>query len=57
MIGFENISTKWTNLFQSNKLHHAIILSGKKGTGKASFAKEFCAEIIDDPNFSNIKII
>ncbi|MFZ9181099.1 MAG: AAA family ATPase [Rickettsiales bacterium] len=57
MIGFENISTKWTNLFQSNKLHHAIILSGKKGIGKASFAKEFCAKIIDDPNFSNIKII
>jgi len=57
MIGFENISTKWTQLFQVNKLHHAIILSGKKGIGKASFAKEFCTKIIDDQNFSNIKII
>lgn len=57
MIGFENILTKWTQLFQENKLHHAVILSGKKGIGKASFAKEFCANIIDDRNFSNIKII
>lgn len=57
MIGFENISTKWTQLFHTNKLHHAIILSGKKGVGKASFVKEFCVNIIDDQNFSNIKII
>ena len=52
MIGFENIEHQLTENFYNNKLHHAIILSGKKGIGKATFLTEFCRKILN--NFDEI---
>lgn len=46
MIGFDSISSKLLLHFQNRKLPHAILLHGKKGIGKASFAKEFCLKIL-----------
>ena len=46
MIGFESIKSKLFDAYQSQKLHHAILLLGKKGVGKASFALEFAQEIL-----------
>jgi DNA polymerase-3 subunit delta' len=45
LFGFNEIEQKLTNLYNANKLSHAFLLSGKKGIGKSSFAKEFVAKI------------
>jgi len=50
MIGFDSTHTSLLTSFQNQKLHHAILLHGKKGTGKASFAKEFVMKILDAKN-------
>ncbi len=50
LIGFDKIKTDFLSLFKQNKLHHAILLSGKEGVGKASFALEFALEIIGSKN-------
>lgn len=47
MIGFDSIRSELLTSFRNQKLHHAIILHGKKGVGKASFAKEFALEILN----------
>ncbi len=47
MIGFDSIKSELLNSFRSQKLHHAIIIHSKKGIGKASFAKEFALEILN----------
>lgn len=52
MIGFENIEQQFSDNFNNNKLHHAIILSGKKGIGKATFLQEFCRKILN--NFDEV---
>lgn len=46
LIGFDAIKSTLQNHYRNNKLHHAILLHGKKGTGKSSFAKEFISEIL-----------
>jgi DNA polymerase III subunit delta' len=46
MIGFNSTKSALLTSFKNQKLHHAIILSGKKGIGKASFAREFAEEIL-----------
>jgi len=46
MIGFEDIEINLSKNFNQQKLHHAIIISGKKGIGKATFAKSFCEKIL-----------
>lgn len=46
LVGFESIKLNLLNLHQNNKLHHAILFCGKKGIGKASFAKEIAQEIL-----------
>ncbi|MDX2083156.1 MAG: AAA family ATPase [Rickettsiales bacterium] len=48
MIGFESIKLALLNSYHQQKLHHAILLNGKKGIGKASFAKELALEILDN---------
>lgn len=50
LIGFDQVKSSLGNSFQNQKLHHAILLSGKKGVGKASFAKEFCTKILGEKN-------
>jgi DNA polymerase-3 subunit delta' len=60
MIGFEKIEQQLFNLYDSNKLHHGIIIAGKKGVGKATFVENFCKKILNDSatftaNFSKIE--
>ena len=53
MIGFELIEQNLKNSFEANKLHHGIIIAGKKGIGKASFAKQFCQKILHSSGEAN----
>ena len=46
LIGFNQIKSTLLNSYQTQKLHHAILLHGKKGIGKASFAAEIAKEIL-----------
>jgi DNA polymerase-3 subunit delta' len=60
MIGFEKIEQQLFNLYNSNKLHHGIIIAGKKGVGKATFVESFCKKVLQDSatftaNFSKIE--
>lgn len=48
MIGFDAINSELLQSHQSQKLHHAILLHGKKGIGKASFAKKFAQRILQN---------
>lgn len=50
LIGFDLVKSTLLASYQNQKLHHAILLHGKKGIGKSSFAKEFIAEIFDTKN-------
>ena len=46
LIGFNQTKSALLKSYQTQKLHHAILLHGKKGIGKASFAAEFAKEIL-----------
>ncbi len=46
MIGFEKIYKNLSDSLTSNKLHHAIVISGNKGLGKFEFAKLLTKEIL-----------
>lgn len=48
MIGFDSTHSNLHSSFQNQKFHHAILLHGKKGIGKATFAREFVAEIFGE---------
>lgn len=48
LLGFDSIKSTLHNSHQHHKLHHAILFSGKKGIGKASFAREFAEEILGE---------
>ncbi len=50
MIGYENIKSKILSDFAKNKMHHATILYGKKGMGKATFSKLLCLELLNSKN-------
>ncbi len=56
-IGFESTKSSLINSYHNHKLHHAILLCGKKGIGKASFAKEFSAEILGNKNSNHPDIL
>ncbi len=47
MIGFDSIKSAILSNYKQNKLHHAILLHGKKGIGKSNFAKEIALEILN----------
>lgn len=47
LVGFESLKSSLLSSYKSNKLHHAIIIDGKKGIGKASFAKNLALEILN----------
>ena len=53
MIGFELIEENLKRSFEENKLHHGIIIAGKKGIGKASFVKQFCQKILHSSGEAN----
>jgi DNA polymerase-3 subunit delta' len=46
LIGFNQTKSALLKSYQTQKLHHAILLHGKKGIGKASFAAEIAKEIL-----------
>ena len=46
LIGFNQTKSALLKSYQTQKLHHAILLYGKKGIGKASFAAEIAKEIL-----------
>ena len=50
LIGFDSTKSTLLGSYQNQKLHHAILLSGKKGVGKSSFAKELVLEILESTN-------
>ena len=45
LLGFDSIKSRLLASYQNKKLPHAILLLGKKGIGKASFAREFALQI------------
>lgn len=45
LIGFNSVKSTLLSSYQNHKLPHAILLSGKKGIGKATFANEFALQI------------
>lgn len=53
MIGFELIAENLKKNFEANKLHHGIIIAGKKGIGKSSFIKQFCQKILHSTSQAN----
>lgn len=48
LIGFDKINKQLSDSYHNNKLHHAILLSGKQGIGKASFALSFIQNILNN---------
>ncbi|MFM7621294.1 MAG: AAA family ATPase [Alphaproteobacteria bacterium] len=46
LIGFEQHKTFFNNSYKNNKLHHANLIFGKKGIGKATFVNELCKEFL-----------
>lgn len=53
LIGFESTRLNLLNSYNQQKLHHAILIHGKKGIGKARFAKNFAKEILENHNINN----
>jgi len=48
MLGFTSTKSALLTSYQNQKLHHAILLHGKKGIGKAGFAQQLVTEILGD---------
>ncbi|MFT6332514.1 MAG: DNA polymerase-3 subunit delta' [Lentimonas sp.] len=46
LFGFEEIEKKLLDNFNSQKLHHGLLLSGSRGIGKASFVSSIATKII-----------
>ncbi len=59
MIGFEALKSRLLNDFNTEKMHHAILLYGPKGIGKASFLRELCSEILQNKasELSDVRVI
>ncbi|MBU6140191.1 MAG: AAA family ATPase [Proteobacteria bacterium] len=45
LIGFDSTKSNLLASYQNNKLPHAILILGKKGIGKATFARDFAMQI------------
>jgi DNA polymerase-3 subunit delta' len=45
----------WRSAMASERMHHAWILSGKQGLGKASFARAAAAELVAEPGVAQPK--
>jgi len=57
LIGFDSIKSTLLHSYRQHKLHHGILLVGKKGMGKASFVRELCAEILGAKDASHPDIL
>jgi DNA polymerase-3 subunit delta' len=55
LLGFSSTKSNLLNSYQNHKLPHAILLHGKKGIGKAEFAKEFVHEILNSKSTEGFK--
>lgn len=49
MIGHEEPWREWRAALQSGRMHHAWILAGKQGVGKAAFAHAAARELVAEP--------
>ncbi|MFT4026280.1 MAG: DNA polymerase III subunit delta' [Novosphingobium sp.] len=49
MIGHDQAWHEWRAAMASERMHHAWILSGKQGLGKASFAREAAQALVAEP--------
>jgi len=47
MIGFDSTAKTLHQLYQHQKLPHAILFYGKKGIGKTNFVKNFSLQILN----------
>ncbi len=50
---FDTIEKKLLDCFEKNNLHHAIMISGRSGIGKAEFAKQLAKKILQTENIDN----
>lgn len=50
---FDKIEEKLFSSYQNGTLHHAILISGRNGIGKADFAKKLAAKILSTTNIDN----
>lgn len=57
LVGFESIKSTLLSCYRNQKLPHAILLDGKKGSGKASFVKEFIGEILESGSSINPNLL
>ena len=47
LVGFDDLESKIENAFKTSKLHHANLIYGKRGVGKALFAKKLVTKFLD----------
>lgn len=50
LLGQDAVWREWRAAMTSPRMHHAWLLAGPKGIGKASFANQAAAELIKEPN-------
>ncbi len=53
LFGHDNALTTIETAFNSNKMHHAWLIAGPRGIGKASFALKVAGNILRNPNPEN----
>ena len=56
LYGFKNYFASFVNLYRKNKLPNAILLSGPKGLGKATFAYHFINYILSYNEFNKYSV-
>ena len=52
MIGHDEAWREWRGSMASDRMHHAWILSGRKGLGKGAFARAAAAELVAEPGLA-----
>ncbi|MBU6339399.1 MAG: AAA family ATPase [Rickettsiales bacterium] len=57
LLGYNLIKHNLLTSHRNNKLHHAILLHGKKGIGKSNFAKEFVLKILNSSNLNHPNLL
>ena len=52
LVGHDDAWAEWRSALGGARMHHAWLLAGKKGLGKASFAQAAARELVGvDPGF------